>query len=153
MSKTNAMRMLDRAGIPYTAKEYGIKDEDRLGMRVAELLDLPYGRVFKTLVLKGADYRVCCIPVDRELDLKKAAAAAGDKRLELLPPKELFRVTGYVRGGCSPIGMKKPYPVYIDKTALDWDSIAVSAGRPGLQIVLEPGRLMALVGAKAASLT
>ena len=114
--KTNVMRLLDKAKISYEAKEYPVDENDLSGSHVADLLGVDHGSMFKTLVLKGdkTGYLVCCIPVDGEVDLKKAAKAAGDKKVEMLPMKDLLAVTGYIRGGCSPIGMKKRFPTYLD---------------------------------------
>ena len=111
------------------------------------MIGMECGQVFKTLVLKGerTGYFVCCIPVDRELDLKKVAKAAGDKKAEMIPMKDLLPVTGYIRGGCSPVGMKKKFPTYFDETAQLFDEIAVSAGKRGEQIVIHPEDLRKLV--------
>ena len=154
MKKTNAMRMLDRAKIPYTVREYEVDESDLSGEHVAAQLGESCDSVFKTLVLKGerTGYLVCCIPVDRELDLKKAARAAGDKRAELLPLKELLPVTGYVRGGCSPVGMKKHFPIFIHESALERNEIAVSAGVRGAQVLLSPMDLKTAVQAEFADL-
>lgn len=150
MKKTNAMRMLDRAKIPYEVREYDVDENDLSGEHVAAQLGEDFDRVFKTLVLRGerTGYIVCCIPVDRELDLKKAAKAAGYKRAELLPLKELLPVTGYIRGGCSPVGMKKHFPTFIHESALEQDHIAVSAGVRGAQVILSPQDLQTAVQAQ-----
>ncbi|MDR2175389.1 MAG: Cys-tRNA(Pro) deacylase [Synergistaceae bacterium] len=155
MRKTNAMRILDNAGIAHTSREYEADGGDRLGVRAAAALGMPCGRVFKTLVLKGAKegYFVCCIPVDRELDLKKAALAAGAKKAEMLPVRDLQKITGYVRGGCSPVGMKKKFPVFVDRSAQSFTEIAVNAGAPGLQVLLAPEGLRAAASASFADLT
>jgi Cys-tRNA(Pro)/Cys-tRNA(Cys) deacylase len=147
--RTNVLRLLDAAGIEYEAREYPVDESDLSGVHAAELLGIPAERVFKTLVLRGAGgaYYVCCIPVAAELDLKKAACLAGEKSIGLLPLRELQSVTGYVRGGCSPIGMKKVFPTFIDETAELFDRIAVSAGLRGLQLILAPGDLLAFTGA------
>ncbi len=117
MKKTNAMRMLEKAGISYEAKEYEYDENDLDGHHVAEYFSLPYENVFKTLVAKGesGEYMVFCLSVDDEVDLKKAARLAGEKRVEMIHVKDLLNVTGYIRGGCSPIGMKKKYRTYIDE--------------------------------------
>lgn len=143
MNKTNAVRMLEAAKINFRTAEYTVDENDLSGMHVAEQLGQPPEQVFKTLVLKGEKkgYLVCCIPVDRELDLKKAAKAAGDKKVEMIPMKDLLSVTGYIRGGCSPVGMKKKFPTYIDETAILFDEIAVSAGVRGAQIIINPDDL------------
>jgi Cys-tRNA(Pro)/Cys-tRNA(Cys) deacylase len=149
------MRLLDAAGIGYEAREYPVDESDLSGLHAAELLGIPAERVFKTLVLRGAGDAcyVCCIPVAEELDLKKAARLAGEKNIGLLPLRELQSVTGYVRGGCSPIGMKKAFPTFIDETAELFDRIAVSAGLRGLQLILAPGDLLAFTGAVLGDLT
>jgi Cys-tRNA(Pro)/Cys-tRNA(Cys) deacylase len=155
MRKTNAMRILDSAGIAYTFKEYEADDGDSLGVRVAAFLGMPCERVFKTLVLKGTKegHFVCCIPADRELDLKKAALAVGEKKVEMLPVRDLQKVTGYVRGGCSPVGMKKKFPVFVDRSALSFSEIAVNAGARGLQVLLAPDDIRAAASASFADLT
>ena len=147
--KTNVMRLLDKAKITYHVKEYPVDENDLSGSHAADLLGVDHGSVFKTLVLKGerTGYLVCCIPVDDELDLKKAAKAAGDKKVEMLPMKDLLSVTGYIRGGCSPIGMKKKFPTYVDQSALRYEEIAVSAGQRGVQVLLSPTNLRDYVGA------
>ena len=156
MQKTNAMRILEAAGISYEAKEYEASvDGGNFGARVARLTGLPVERVFKTLALKGgpAGYFVCCIPVDRELSLKKAGAAADDKRADMLPVKELQSVTGYVRGGCTPIGMKRRLPVFIDESALRFDRLGISGGTIGKEIILDPRDLIRVTEANVVSLT
>ena len=136
--KTNVMRLLDRAKIPYESREYAFSEEDLSGVHAADVLGLPYGQVFKTLVLRGdkTGYFVCCIPVDREIDLKKAAKVSGNKKAELLHVKELLPLTGYIRGGCSPIGMKKQFPTYIDELAEGQERISISAGQRGLKVLM-----------------
>lgn len=149
MEKTNVMRLLDAAKIPYDVKEYEVDENDLSGVHVAEQLGQDPESVFKTLVLKGekTGYLVCCIPVSEELDLKKTAKAAKDKKVEMIPMKDLLSVTGYIRGGCSPIGMKKKFPTYIEETAVLFDKIAVSAGIRGKQIIINPEKLAEYVGA------
>ena len=142
-NKTNAMRLMDAAKIPYRAVEYEYEESDLGGLHVAQATGMDPDQVFKTLVARG-DRRgilVFCIPVSCTLDLKKAAMAAGDKKVEMTHMKELLGLTGYVRGGCSPIGMKKKYPTFMDETALLYDKIAVSGGTRGLQMVLNPEAL------------
>lgn len=153
--KTNVMRLLDAAGIPYRTQEYEVDEKDLSGVHVAESIGQDVDTVFKTLVLKGekTGYLVCCIPVAEELDLKKAARAAGDKKVEMLPMKELLPVTGYIRGGCSPVGMKKKFPTYIEETAELFDEIAVSAGIRGAQVILNPEDLRRYIEAVFADLT
>lgn len=149
MKKTNALRLLERAGVPYEARTYPVDERDLSGLHAAALLGLPAEQVFKTLVLRGAKAGcfVCCIPVGREVDLKLAAKAAGDKKAELLPMKELLPVTGYIRGGCSPIGMKKKFPTFLDASAQSWGRISISAGTRGEMVLVEPERLRALTDA------
>lgn len=152
--KTNVMRLLDAAGIDYKVQEYEVDENDLSGLHVARQIGQDPDTVFKTLVLKGEKkgYLVCCIPVCEELDLKKVAKAAGDKKVEMIPMKELLPTTGYIRGGCSPIGMKKKFPTYIEETAVLFERIAVSAGIRGAQIILNPEVLADYVGAEFASL-
>lgn len=148
------MRLLDAAKIPYKTAEYEVDENDLSGIHVAEQLGQPAEQVFKTLVLKGerTGFFVCCIPVNKELDLKKAAKAAGDKKAEMLPLKDLLPTTGYIRGGCSPVGMKKKFPTFIDETAELFDEIAVSAGVRGAQIIINGENLSEYLGAKFADL-
>lgn len=148
--KTNAMRMLDRAGVSYEYSEYDYDESDLSGAHVAMALNLSEDEIFKTLVTVGNDgqHRVFVIPVSCDLDLKKAAAAAGVKRIEMIPVKELFSLTGYLRGGCSPLGMKKLFPTYLDETAILFPHIYLSAGRRGAQIVLNAEVLAELIGAE-----
>ena len=143
MIRTNVMRLLDQAKIAYRAAEYAFDENDLNGMHAAEGIGMPPEQIFKTLVAhadKGG--YVFCIPVCCELDLKKAAQAAGEKKIELIHVKDLLSVTGYIRGGCSPIGMKKRFPTYIDETAILYDEIGVSAGCRGCQILLRPDDLI-----------
>lgn len=148
--KTNAMRELDQAHIPYRVQVVeGEEDISRgLGVRMAEEVGADPESQFKTLVCVSPtrDHVVCCIPVAEELDLKKAAAAAGEKSLELMPIKQLESVTGYVRGGCTPVGMKKKFPTYFHSTAVDFETIYVSAGVRGLQLEISPVALIDFVG-------
>ena len=155
MTKTNVIRLQEKAGIPFRTAEYEVDESDLSGVHVARQLGQPCEQVFKTLVLRGAKLGpfVCCIPVAEEVDLKKAADAAGEKKVEMLPMKELLPTTGYIRGGCSPVGMKKKYPVWLDETAELYDEIAVSAGVRGMQVILAPQDLMGFVGARVADLT
>lgn len=151
MVKTNAMRILEQAGIPYRSQEYEV-DEDHLGGdHVVAQLGLDPDTCFKTLVARGEKngIMVFCIPVNEELDLKKAAAAAKDKKIEMVHVKELLGLTGYVRGGCSPVGMKKKYPTYFEETALLFDEIYLSGGARGVQIVVNPEQLLEYLGAAA----
>jgi len=150
MTKTNAMRLLDAAKIAYDVKEYEVDENDLSGVHIASQLGLPFEQVFKTLTAKGdkTGVIVFCIPVHREIDLKKAAAVTGNKRVELLHVKDLLATTGYVRGGCSPIGMKKKFPTFIEQSALDFERITVSAGMKGAQLLLRVDQLANFVGAK-----
>lgn len=155
MKKTNAMRMLEKAGISYEAKEYEYDENDLDGHHVAEYFSLPYENVFKTLVAKGesGEYMVFCLSVDDEVDLKKAARLAGEKRVEMIHVKDLLNVTGYIRGGCSPIGMKKKYRTYIDEMILLLDEIYVSGGQRGVQLRLDPQDLIDFTEATVGELT
>jgi Cys-tRNA(Pro)/Cys-tRNA(Cys) deacylase len=154
-NKTNAMRRLEDAHIPYEAKTYPHGDEAVDGVTVARSLGQDPDSVFKTLVARGASggYYVFDIPVNEELDLKKAAKAVGEKNVALIAVKELLPLTGYVRGGCSPIGMKKHFPTTIHETAQLYDQIAVSGGKIGMQVLVEPVALCQLVEGQFADLT
>ena len=152
MSKTpnpNAARLLETAGIPFRLVPYKFDENDLAAQHVAEELGEDIRQVFKTLVLHGerTGYFVCVIPGNCEVDLKKAASAAGDKKAEMLPMKELLATTGYIRGGCSPVGMKKPFPTFFHESALDFERIYVSAGVRGLQLEVAPDKLINYVGA------
>ncbi len=155
MTTTNAMRLLTQAGISFETTEYEVDESDLSGVHAAQMLGVEPDRVFKTLVVRGerTGIGVFCIPVAEELDLKKCAAAMGDKKAEMIHVKELLGLTGYVRGGCSPIGMKKKYPTWIDEIATLFDSIYVSAGMRGQQLILDPDDLCSFVGARYADLT
>lgn len=155
IQKTNAMRLLDSAGIEYGTSSYDYDESDLSGTHAAEMLGIDPGTMFKTIVTRGKKrgLLVFCIPVCEELDLKKASACAGDKRIELVHVKELFALTGYVRGGCSPIGMKKLFPTFIDESAVLYDKIYVSAGIRGAQLILSPGDLTEFVHAKLCDIT
>ena len=149
-AKTNAIRLVEKAGIPYSEKFYEYSEDDLSGNHAAQVLGIPEEQVFKTLVARGerTGINVFCIPVCCELDLKKAAKAAGDKNMELIHVKELLGLTGYIRGGCSPVGMKKKYPTFMDETCVLWEEIAVSAGARGHQLIVPPEPLAELVGTK-----
>ena len=153
--KTNVMRVLEQHKIAYTAHEYPHGKEAVDGVTVAQLLGQDVRQVFKTLVARGKSggYHVFVIPVAAELDLKKAAKAAGEKSVELVHVKELLGLTGYVRGGCSPVGMKKAFPTVFDASVQEIPTVIVSAGKIGYQIECAPVDLMALVRATAASIT
>lgn len=155
LKKTNAMRMLDSAKISYEALEYEFDENDLDGHHAAEGLGLPYEEVFKTLVGKGdsGNYLVFCLSVDDELNLKKAAQLAKEKRVELVHVKELLPLTGYIRGGCSPIGMKKKFKTYIDEMILLIDDVSVSGGQRGLQLRLKAQDLIDYTEATVGSIT
>ena len=154
MITTNVMRILEKQGISFTSREYEYDENDLSGTHAAEALGLPAEKVFKTLVAAGDRLPHCVfvIPVAEELDLKKCASASGNKRVELIHVKELLPLTGYVRGGCSPIGMKKRLPTFIDETALLHDFISVSAGQRGVQVYLNPEDLLRICGAQCCDL-
>ena len=151
--KTNVMRTLEQKKIAYTAHAYD-PDGPIDGVSVAQTLGQPPERVFKTLVTRGASggYYVFDIPVAESLDLKKAAKAVGEKSVAMLPQKELLGLTGYVHGGCSPVGMKKQFPTVFHETAVLYDTVCVSAGRIGAQVECRPGDLIALLRAKTANI-
>ena len=144
ISKTNAMRILDKAKIPYDVLTYEVDENDLSGEHIAVQLKMNPDMLFKTLVLKGdkKGYLVACIPVAKTLDLKALAKVSGNKSVEMVHVKELFGLTGYIRGGCSPMGMKKKFPTYIHESALTQDIIGVSGGQRGVQILLEPDSLV-----------
>ena len=155
MIKTNAMRMLSAAKIPFEVKEYEVDESDLSGVHIAEQIGLPCEMVFKTLVAKGdkTGPLVFCIPAAEELDLRGAAALTGNKRIEMIHVKDLLGLTGYIRGGCSPIGMKKKFPTYIHESALHFEKITVSSGTRGAQLLLDRQQLLEFVQAKIANLT
>ncbi|MDO5044824.1 MAG: Cys-tRNA(Pro) deacylase [Coriobacteriia bacterium] len=150
VKKTNAMRELENHGVSYQVKTYEVDEDDLSGVHAAEVLGEDASQVFKTLVTQSPDkqYAVFMIPVDEELSLKKAAAAAKHKSLSMIQVKELKSVTGYIRGGCSPLAMKKSFPVYIDETAQLFDTIACSGGQRGVQLIVNPEDLARVVGAE-----
>jgi len=147
--KTNAARILDRAGIEYELREYAVDETDLSAPHVAAAIGLPADRVFKTLVARGdrSGVVLAVIPASAELDLKALAAAGANKSIDLVPLKEVLPLTGYIRGGVSPVGTRKPYPVFVDETAELWDRIAVSAGRRGWQLLLAPAALIRITEA------
>lgn len=155
MTKTNAMRLLDRAKITYEVQCYDYDESDLSGIHAAQALGMPPEQIFKTLVTRGDKngLQVFCIPVDANLDLKKAARVSGNKKIEMIAVRELLALTGYVRGGCSPIGMKKLYPTFLDETALCFDRIGVSAGTRGQQMLVDPEDLIRFVPMQTADLT
>lgn len=154
MIKTNAMRLLEAAEVPFQVTEYEYDESDLSGLHAARQIGMPPEQVFKTLVTRGDrnGINVFCIPVDSELDLRKAASVSGNKKVEMVHVKELLGLTGYIRGGCSPVGMKKKYPTYLDETVILFDVIAVSAGVRGQQIILDPEQLCVFLGATISDL-
>ncbi len=148
--KTNAMRLLDAAKIPYETFTYEVDENDLSGTHIAAQLNLPLDMVFKTLVAKGdkTGHLVFCIPVAKEIDLRPAAALTGNKKIEMVHVKDLLALTGYIRGGCSPVGMKKKFPTYFDASVLTQDKITVSAGVRGVQLLVDREALFGYVGAK-----
>ncbi len=147
IKKTNAARLLDQARIPYELIPYTVDENNLAADHVADELGEDIRQVFKTIVLHGerTGHFVCVVPGNCEIDLKKAAQAAGAKKAELIAMKELLPLTGYIRGGCSPIGMKKPFPTFFHHTATDFDYIYVSAGQRGLQLRIAPSQLIAFI--------
>lgn len=152
--KTNASRLLDKGGIAHTLVPYEVDPDNLAADHVAASLGEDIRTVYKTLVLHGnaTGYFVCVLPGDREVDLKKAAKVSGNKKAELIPMKDLLSVTGYIRGGCSPVGMKKPFPTYFQQDVLEHDRIYVSAGMRGLQMCVEPKQLIEYVRGTAADI-
>ena len=152
--KTNVLRHLDAMKIPYETREYPVEDGQFDGKLIAAKVDLPAEMIYKTLVLTGdkQSHLVCVIPVEKELDLKAVARASGNKSVAMLPQKDLLPLTGYLRGGCSPIGMKKAFPTYIDSAVLSQERISVSAGVRGCQVILARDALIACTGAAVADL-
>ena len=153
IEKTNVMRLLEQKGIPYTPHDYRASGAVG-GTEVAAALGEDPARVFKTLVTVGASggHYVFVIPVAEELDLKKAAKAVGEKSIAMLPQKELLPLTGYIHGGCSPIGMKKPFPTVLHQSAAEYDTICISAGKVGFQVELSPAGLQKMLPIKLADL-
>lgn len=153
--KTNVMRILDAAAVPYRSHQYPHKGNEAVdGITVAESLGQPCEQVFKTLVTKchSGNYAVFVIPVAEELDLKAAAKAVGEKSADMIPVKDLLKITGYIRGGCSPIGMKKNYKTVLHESALSQNTILFSAGKIGFQIEMKPDDLLKLIGADTANI-
>lgn len=149
MTKTNAARILDAAGVRYELREYAVDESHLAAPEVAAAIGMPPEQVFKTLVVRGdrSGVLLAVIPANSELDLKLLAAASRNKKMELVPVKEVLGLTGYIRGGVSPVGTRKAYPVYLDETAVLWDAISVSAGVRGCQMVLAPDDLIRVTGA------
>ncbi len=154
INKTNAARLLDKAAIPYELIPYEVDPDNLAATHVAEQLGEDIAQVFKTLVLRGdrTGIFVCVVPGDKEVELKAAAKISGNKSAEMIPMKELLPATGYIRGGCSPIGMKKQYPTYIHVSAMQYDYIFVSAGVRGLQIKIAPHALVGFISATPADI-
>ncbi len=154
INKTNAARLLDRAHITYELIPYKVDENNLAATHVAESLGEDIAMVFKTIVLTAGpgQFFVCVVPGDAEIDLKKAARAAGAKKVELLPMKELLPLTGYIRGGCSPVGMKKPFPTFFHSTAPEHEYIYVSAGIRGLQFKVHPADIIGFVNGSIADL-
>jgi Cys-tRNA(Pro)/Cys-tRNA(Cys) deacylase len=152
--KTNAARLLDQAKIAYELIAYKFDEDDLSAPHVAEALNEPIEQVFKTLILQGgkSGYFVCIVPGDSEVDLKKAAKVSGNKNCDLIPQKDLLPLTGYIRGGCSPVGMKKHFPTYIHETCLLYESIFVSAGQRGLQLKIGTADLLKITKAETVDL-
>lgn len=155
INKTNAARLLDKAKIKYELVPYEVDENDLAATHIAEQLGEDIKQVFKTLVLKGdkTGHFVCVVPGDDEVDLKKAAKVSGNKKVDLIPMKELLPTTGYIRGGCSPVGMKKAFPTYFHRTCQDFDYIYVSAGVRGLQFKINSEQLIAYTRATVADIT
>ena len=149
VQKTNAARLLDKAKIPYVLVPYEVDENDLAATHVAEQLNEDISQVFKTLILRGDrnGLFVCVVPGDAEVDLKKAAKASGNKSAEMIQMKELLPLTGYIRGGCSPIGMKKPFPTFIHESCLVFENIYISAGQRGLQLKISPRQLSGFINA------
>ena len=154
IEKTNAARLLDRAKIEYELIPYTVDEDNLAATHVAEELGEDIATVFKTLILRGdrTGHFVCVIPGDKEVDLKAAARVSGNKKCDLIPMKELLPTTGYIRGGCSPIGMKKPFPTFVHSTVLEHEYVYISAGVRGLQIKIAPTSLLDFVGAATAEI-
>ncbi len=155
MTKTNAMRLLEAAGIEYETLVYEVDESDLSGAGVAKKTGKDKDCVFKTLVFSGEKngYAVACIPVCEELDLKKAAGIFSEKKVEMLHVKDLLKVTGYIRGGCSPVGMKKQFPTVIDETAQLFDVIYLSGGQRGLMLGVNPDKIAAYISARFEDVT
>ena len=155
IKKTNVMRILDKANISYKAKSYEYEINDLSGVHAAEALGYDPDMVFKTIVTTGDKTGpvVFCLPSEKELNLKEAAKISGNKKLEMVHVKDLFHLTGYLRGGCSPIGMKKTFPTYIDISINNYEEISISAGQRGQQVVINSKTLIAFISAQVASIT
>ncbi|MCF0190081.1 MAG: Cys-tRNA(Pro) deacylase [Marinilabiliaceae bacterium] len=152
-NKTNAARILDKAGIPYELIPYRVDENNLAADHIANELGEDINQVYKTLTLKGdkTGIFVCVVAGNREVDLKKAAKASGNKNADLIPLKELLPTTGYIRGGCSPIGLKKPYPVFLDERIVEHERVYISAGQRGLQFLISPQDIAKAVSATFAN--
>ncbi|MBE6891925.1 MAG: Cys-tRNA(Pro) deacylase [Ruminococcaceae bacterium] len=152
--KTNVMRILESEGVNYIPHEYDVSDGLIDGISIAEKLNQPKERVFKTLITQGAskEYFVFCLPVDCELDLKKAAKAVGEKSVEMIPVADINKVSGYVRGGCSPLGLKRKMEITFEEAIVLYDTVMLSAGKIGRQIEISPDDIIRLTGGKTADL-
>ncbi len=155
MTKTNVMRLLESVKIPFEILEYDVDENDLSGMSTAKKTGKDPSQIFKTLVFSGEKhgFGVCCIPACEELDLKKTAKIFGEKKVEMLHVKDLLKTTGYIRGGCSPVGMKKQFPTVIDETAILFDKIYVSAGVRGVMLGVAPDTLAEYIGAELLDVT
>ena len=153
--KTNAMRQLDAAKIKYRVMTYDVDENDLSGTHIADQIDLPYEMVFKTIVTIGdkTGHMVFCIPCHKEIDLKKAAALTGNKKIEPMHVKDLLATTGYIRGGCSPVGMKKKFPTYFDASAAELDELTVSGGVRGAQLLLKAEEIINFTRAALVDIT
>lgn len=153
--KTNALRMLDKVKIPYSIKEYEYDEEHLDGRHVASQVNMDPNAIFKTLVLHDHhnEHLVCCVPVLEEIDLKKLAKLAGRKSVEMIHQKDLLSVTGYIRGGCSPVGMKKQFPTYIDESILKVDEVAFSAGKRGYQMIVNVQQILTYLNVEVGDIT
>lgn len=145
--KTNALRVLDKSSIPYQLQTYSVDESDLSGMKVVEKLNVEFKKVYKTLVLQSNDkqYLVCCLPVNCEVDLKKLAKLSNHKKVEMIAMRDLQAITGYIRGGCSPVAMKKQFPTYFQEDILLLDEVYLSAGKRGVQMIVKPQDIISLV--------
>lgn len=155
MTKTLAVKMLDQMKVPYELREYEVSEDELDAVNVAQKVGLPPSQVFKTLVVRSTrkTILIASVAADRELDLKALARISGEKKVDLVPVKEIQSLTGYIRGGVSPLGLKKPYPYYLDSSAFDHKIISISAGRRGLQVLLSPANLQRITHAQLVEIT
>lgn len=154
MNKTNAMRLLEQAKIPYTLAQYEYDENDLAGVHAAAFLQIPAAQFFKTLALKGDKHGIflCCVPTDKEVNLKRAASARGEKSVEMLHVKDLLPCVGYQRGACTPIGTKKRFDVFFDRSVQTWEIIYLSAGCRGMALAVSPEKLLTYLGAHTCAL-